>query len=819
MDPSNEDPQNNSKIKLKRTKVQMGLDPLNIIKKDDETQKKLAKEKKKRKLSSENTEKLFPDDDDEDEGTVDPVPTSQNPPEEKVIQTGNLNTLSDFINSDVPLAVTNNNTFDYNTKVKSIKGDFFTDEALIRRNCSLMTAETIKDLTKASYKEPDKNLVGVLVLTDFRIIFKFQDERNEKKCNFSEDYFKIPIFNIQKIEKVQDKRISYDAYPIEITLKDTRVIKFHVWDRINTKFYISLNDSIKPRDPYALFNFTHEYMTKLYNTENDFNGWNIYDPIKEYQRQGITEKNDLNLRYCYANKCFQLCATYPRVLIEHKEMTDDELKEASNYRTKNRLPVMSYYYKGNRDKDPNGLSKGVPCIWRSSQNKGGLIGTNRSNTDEKLLDCIMSLCAKLYIFDARPYINALANRLNGGGFENMKHYNNVVLTFCEIDNIHAARNSLNKVFQLCLSSKIMDNQKFWSSLESTNWYTFIYKILKFSNEISKTLQNNYSVLIHCSDGWDRSAQLISLSQVLVDPYFRTIEGLAVLIEKDWLSFGHQFGLRNGIYFKEPSEDQRSPIFLQWLDCLHQLLYQFPNAFEFNNELLLFLAKNYSTNLYGTFMFNSEKERSEKDAKNTTTSVWSDVMRHVSKYKNVYYNSENPVKILSPNYAPYNLHFWSDFFMEYNIYLENNKFYLSDIDKSIAFTNNIMFYEHHKRMDVLKYMNLELKSENLIKVLYDVYNKTKGKEKVLEKLSEKTRKYLEGIINKPEIIEFEKQKQLEEEERKKMEDKSAANNQANDQNSENPKEEAKEVDNSNTTKAVNNNGTTEKSIPPQTNTGE
>ena len=44
MDPSNEDPQNNSKIKLKRTKVQMGLDPLNIIKKDDETQKKLAKE-------------------------------------------------------------------------------------------------------------------------------------------------------------------------------------------------------------------------------------------------------------------------------------------------------------------------------------------------------------------------------------------------------------------------------------------------------------------------------------------------------------------------------------------------------------------------------------------------------------------------------------------------------------------------------------------------------------------------------------------------------------------------------------------------------
>ena len=275
------------------------------------------------------------------------------------------------------------------------------------------------------------------------------------------------------------------------------------------------------------------------------------------------------------------------------------------------------------------------------------------------------------------------------------------------------------------------------------------------------------MLIHCSDGWDRSAQLISLSQVLIDPYFRTLEGIAVLIEKDWLSFGHQFGLRNGIYFKEPSEDQRSPIFLQWLDCLHQLLYQFPNAFEFNDDLLLFLAKYYSTNLYGTFMFNSEKERVERDAKNNTTSVWSDVMKNASKFKNVYYNGENPVKILSPNYAPYNLHFWSDFFMQYNIYLENNKFYPSDIDRSMVFTNNRMFFEFHKRNDILRYMNLELKSENLLKVMYDVYLKTRGKEEVLAKMSEKTRKFLENIINRPEIIELEKQKKEEEEEKKKL----------------------------------------------------
>ena len=54
------------------------------------------------------------------------------------------------------------------------------------------------------------------------------------------------------------------------------------------------------------------------------------------------------------------------------------------------------------------------------------------------------------------------------------------------------------------------------------------------------------------------------------------------------------------------EDQKAPIFLQWLDCVHQLLYQFPTAFEFNGELLLFLAYHNISGQYGTFLYNYEK---------------------------------------------------------------------------------------------------------------------------------------------------------------------------------------------------------------------
>lgn len=51
-----------------------------------------------------------------------------------------------------------------------------------------------------------------------------------------------------------------------------------------------------------------------------------------------------------------------------------------------------------------------------------------------------------------------------------------------------------------------------------------------------------SVVVHCSDGWDRTGQLTSLAMLMLDGYYRTIRGFEVLLEKEWLSFGHRFQL-------------------------------------------------------------------------------------------------------------------------------------------------------------------------------------------------------------------------------------------------------------------------------------
>jgi len=47
-------------------------------------------------------------------------------------------------------------------------------------------------------------------------------------------------------------------------------------------------------------------------------------------------------------------------------------------------------------------------------------------------------------------------------------------------------------------------------------------------------------VVHCSDGWDRTAQLTSLSMLMLDSYYRTLRGFQVLLEKEWIGFGHKF---------------------------------------------------------------------------------------------------------------------------------------------------------------------------------------------------------------------------------------------------------------------------------------
>ena len=354
-------------------------------------------------------------------------------------------------------------------------------------------------------------------------------------------------------------------------------------------------------------------------------------------------------------------------MVEPKNLTDDTILKASDHRTKSRVPTLSYYF----DNKINGINSDyISGIWRSSQFKAGILGS-KSNEDIKLIKEIKSLGKNFYIYDARPYINAATNKVKGGGFEDVEQYgNDAKLIFCDIENIHKAREAIEKTEEICTDAKIMTNKNFWSQFEATGWLDFIMITLKRTNDIAKLVSEGNNVLIHCSDGWDRTPQLVTISQILLDPYYRTFMGFAVLIEKDWLGFGHQFAKRSGmIEKKNEGENERSPIFLQFLDCIYQLMIQFPCEFEFNAEYLLFIAKNYNVNLFGTFLFNNEQERIKNNAKETTPSIWTYLLNNKEKYVNPLYSIQNCKKIITPNYAYYSYKLWTSYFMRNSEYAE------------------------------------------------------------------------------------------------------------------------------------------------------
>ena len=155
------------------------------------------------------------------------------------------------------------------------------------------------------------------------------------------------------------------------------------------------------------------------------------------------------------------------------------------------------------------------------------------------------------IVDARPTVNALAMQAVGLGSENMDNYRFATKIYLGIDNIHVMRDSLNKVIDTFKESDVTPLAPNRELLAKSNWLKHIGGLLDGAGIIARQVGLQHShVLIHCSDGWDRTSQLSALSQLCLDPYYRTLEGFIVLIEKDWLSFGHQFAHRSGFLSSE-----------------------------------------------------------------------------------------------------------------------------------------------------------------------------------------------------------------------------------------------------------------------------
>nr|XP_014340794.1 PREDICTED: myotubularin-related protein 6 [Latimeria chalumnae] len=393
------------------------------------------------------------------------------------------------------------------------------------------------------------------------------------------------------IAVVEKLALTATGCPLVIHCKNFRVVHFVIpKERDCHDIYNSLLQLSRPVTHTELYAFS--YNPKKNEREREL-GWKLVDLTEEYKHMGVPNEN---WQLSDVNRGYKICDTYPSDLYVPRTATKPIIVGSSKFRSKGRFPVLSYYHKEKQ-----------AAICRCSQPLSGF--SARCLEDEHMLQAISKANPNnryMYVMDTRPKLNAMANRAAGKGYENEDHYYNIRFQFVGIENIHVMRASLQKLMEV-IGTKALSVNDYFSGLESSGWLRHIKAVLDAGIFLTKAVAcEGASVLVHCSDGWDRTAQVCSIGSLLLDPYYRTMKGFMVLIEKDWISFGHKFSDRCGQVDGDPKEI--SPVFTQFLDCVWQLTEQFPRAFEFNEGFLIHVHDHIHSCQFGNFLGNCQKQR-------------------------------------------------------------------------------------------------------------------------------------------------------------------------------------------------------------------
>ncbi|XP_077890275.1 myotubularin isoform X5 [Ictidomys tridecemlineatus] len=395
----------------------------------------------------------------------------------------------------------------------------------------------------------------------------------------------VPLGVISRIEKMGGATSrGENSYGLDITCKDMRNLRFALKQEGHSR-----RDMFEILTRFA-FPLAHSLPLFAFLNEEKFNvdGWTVYNPVEEYRRQGLPNHQ---WRITFINKCYELCDTYPALLVVPYRASDEDLRRVATFRSRNRIPA------------------------------------------------------------------------TGGGYESDDAYHNIELSFLDIHNIHVMRESLKKVKDIVYPN--IEESHWLSSLESTHWLEHIKLVLTGAIQVAdKVSSGKSSVLVHCSDGWDRTAQLTSLAMLMLDSYYRSIEGFEILVQKEWISFGHKFASRIGHGDKNHADADRSPIFLQFIDCVWQMSKQFPTAFEFNEQFLITILDHLYSCRFGTFLFNCESARERQKVTERTVSLWSLINVNKEKFKNPFYTKEIN-RVLYPVASMRHLELWVNYYIRWN----------------------------------------------------------------------------------------------------------------------------------------------------------
>ncbi|XP_005109153.2 myotubularin-related protein 10-B [Aplysia californica] len=448
-------------------------------------------------------------------------------------------------------------------------------------------AEADSILMFAPFSNRKQGISGHLFVTNFKISFvtadksSYPDGDNNRSAQRNKliDNTDIPLTNVDAIYQVATGARRKKLVPGSAVTTPTKHLEIHCKDFQTHVFGFKFTSKEQNRqvtnavmvysfpakdDLLFAYEFGHKSQQEGEAPQPEFYERDHWErELERLQCQSMWRVADVNIGY-------SVSTSLPEYFVTPIKLLNTDLEKAAAQFTDNRIPTWSYTY-------VNGASLvRMSQIMQESAFKW---------CEEKILSAVRQSSGndkELLILDLSRMCPSLLD----------------------------VRTSVERLKSIIMTDSAKDfyssDSRWFNNLENSQWLQQVSSCLNTANHVvNQLMRESQTVVLKEESGCDFTALISSLVQLQLDPEFRTISGFQSLLQREWVVMGHPFQRRlHLVWSQNVAETEQAPIFLLFLDCVWQLLQQFPSSFAFTETYLTSLWDSVHLGLFDTFLFNS-----------------------------------------------------------------------------------------------------------------------------------------------------------------------------------------------------------------------